>query len=194
MTRAFVRQRALRHPRMLLVVLPAAAAAAAGVAACGSSSTTAHASGGSTAPAGTAAAGLKTAKVGGVTVLTNAKGFTVYSFAPDTSAKSNCNGACAQAWPPVKPAAASTVRAPFATIKRSDGATQLTFHGHPLYTFTGDTSPGQARGNGVNAFGGLWHEAPRPAARRQPAIPRLAPAAATDTNRSHHDTTDGRTS
>lgn len=159
MTSAFVRQRALRHPRMLLV-LPAAAAAAAALAACSSSSTTAHASGGSTAPAATTAAGLKTAKIGGVTVLTNTKGFTVYSFAPDTSTKSNCNGACAQAWPPVKPATASTVKAPFSTIKRSDGATQLTFHGHPLYTFTGDTSPGQAKGNGVNAFGGLWHEAP----------------------------------
>jgi predicted lipoprotein with Yx(FWY)xxD motif len=48
----------------------------------------------------------------------------------------------------------------FTTIKRSDGSTQLTFHGHPLYTFVGDKSPGQASGNGINAFGGLWHEAP----------------------------------
>lgn len=159
MTRAFVRQRALRHPRILLV-LPASAAAATALAACGSSSSTGHASGGGTAAAATTAAGLKTAKIGGVTVLTNAKGFTVYSFAPDTSTKSNCNGACAKSWPPVKPATASAVKGPFATIKRSDGTTQLTFHGHPLYTFVGDTSPGQARGNGVNAFGGLWHEAP----------------------------------
>jgi predicted lipoprotein with Yx(FWY)xxD motif len=146
----------------MLLVLPAAAAAAAALAACGSSSsTTAHSSGGSSnAPASTTAVGLKTTKVGGVTVLTNAKGFTVYSFAPDTSTKSNCNGACATAWPPVKPASASAVKAPFTMIKRSDGATQLAFHGHPLYTFTGDTAPGQAKGNGVNAFGGLWHEAP----------------------------------
>lgn len=159
MTSASVRPRVLRHPRLLLA-LPAAAAVAAALAACGSSSTTTHASGGSRAPAATAAAGLKTAKIGGVTVLTNAKGFTVYSFAPDTSTKSNCNGACAQSWPPVKPAMSSAVKAPYSTIKRSDGATQLTFHGHPLYTFTGDTSPGQANGNGVNAFGGLWHDAP----------------------------------
>jgi predicted lipoprotein with Yx(FWY)xxD motif len=60
----------------------------------------------------------------------------------------------------VKPATTATVKSPFATIKRSDGATQLTFHGHPLYTFVGDKAPGQATGNGVNAFGGLWHEAP----------------------------------
>ena len=162
MTRAFVRPQALRHPRMLLV-LPAAAAAAAALAACGSSSSTAApASGGSSssAPASTTAVGLKTAKVGGVMVLTNSKGFTVYSFAPDTSTKSNCNGACATSWPPVKPSTTSAVKAPYSTIKRSNGSTQLAFHGHPLYTFIADKSPGQATGNGVNAFGGVWKEVP----------------------------------
>jgi predicted lipoprotein with Yx(FWY)xxD motif len=107
----------------------------------------------------------------------------VYSFAPDTSTKSNCNGTCAQNWPPVKgPATASGVKGAFATIKRSDGSTQLTFHRHPLYTFLGDKSPGQASGNGVNAFGGLWHEAPRPAARHPPALRHQAAAEATDTD------------
>ena len=56
------------------------------------------------------------------------------------------------------PATASGVKATFATIKRSDGSTQATFDGHPLYTFVGDTAPGQAKGNGLNASGGLWHE------------------------------------
>ena len=145
--------------RRILLALSAGAAAAA-LAACGSAGTTAHASGGSTTRAA-AAVGLKTAKVGGVTVLTNAKGFTLYSFAPDTSTKSACTGACATSWPPVKgPAAASGVKGAFATIKRPGGSAQLTFHGHPLYTFVGDKSPGQANGNGVNAFGGLWQEAP----------------------------------
>ena len=149
-----------RRLRMLLVP-PAAAAAAAVVAACGSSGTPSStpASGGSSAHAA-AAVGLKTAAIGGTTVLTNAKGFTLYTFAPDTSTTSKCNGACATNWPPVKPGTASGVKGPFATIKRSDGSTQLTFHGHPLYTFILDKSPGQAKGNGVNAFGGLWHEAP----------------------------------
>src|SRR4029079_8331328 len=114
---------------------------------------------------------LKTATVGGVTVLTNAKGFTLYAFAPDTSTTSKCNGACAQHWPPVKvPTTAAGVKGGFATIKRSDGSTQLTFRGHPLYTFVGDKSPGQASGNGINAFGGLVPQSPRPrrrAARRQ---------------------------
>jgi predicted lipoprotein with Yx(FWY)xxD motif len=96
-----------------------------------------------------------------VKVLTNSKGFTLYSFAPDTATKSNCNGACATAWPPQKgPVTASGFTATFGTIKRSDGSTQATFDGHPLYTFTGDTAAGQANGNGVNAFGGLWHEVP----------------------------------
>ena len=164
MFRSPTRRRALTPRRQMLLVVPAAAAAAAALAACGSSGTSASGSG-TTAPsasasASAAAAGLKTAKVGSVTVLTNAQGLTLYSFAPDTSSKSVCNGACATSWPPVTPATTATVKSPFATIKRADGATQLTFHGHPLYTFVGDKAPGQATGNGVNAFGGLWHEAP----------------------------------
>jgi predicted lipoprotein with Yx(FWY)xxD motif len=107
-----------------------------------------------------ASSSLKTLKIGGATVLTNAKGFTLYSFAPDTSTMSKCNGACAQNWPPVKgPVTASGgVKSMFGTIKRSNGTTQATFHGHPLYTFVGDTAPGQDKGNGLNAFGGLWHD------------------------------------
>jgi predicted lipoprotein with Yx(FWY)xxD motif len=142
-------------------VLPAAAAAAAVVAACSSSGTpsAASASGGGSAHAAAAAGSVKTAKIGGVTVLINAKGFTLYSFAPDTSTMSKCNGTCAQNWPPVKgPVTASGVKGTFGTIKRSSGATQATFDGHPLYAFVGDTAPGQAKGNGLNAAGGVWHE------------------------------------
>jgi predicted lipoprotein with Yx(FWY)xxD motif len=156
----------------MLLVLPAVAAAAAVVAACSSSGTpsSTSASGGSSAHVA-AAAGLKTATVGGVTVLTNAQGFTLYTFAPDTSTTSNCNGSCAQNWPPVKPATASGVTGAFATIKRSDGSAQLTFHGHPLYTFVLDKSAGQAHGNGVNAFGGLWYETPASGAAAPAANP-----------------------
>ena len=103
---------------------------------------------------------LKTRKINGVTVLTNAKGFTLYWFAPDTKTKSNCNGSCASIWPPVKgPATAGPgVTGKLGTIKRSDGSTQATYNGHPLYTYVADTAPGQARGNGLNVNGGLWHE------------------------------------
>ena len=165
MTTSHDRPRIRQRRRWALLVLPAGAAGLAALAACGSSGTSASSSGASTPSASTSAAaaasGLKTAKVGGVTVLTNAQGFTLYSFAPDTATKSACNGACATSWPPVAaPANTAVVKAPFATITRSGGSTQLTFRGHPLYTFVGDSSPGQAKGNGVNAFGGLWHEAP----------------------------------
>jgi predicted lipoprotein with Yx(FWY)xxD motif len=106
-----------------------------------------------------AAVGLKTAKIGGATVLTNVKGFAVYSFAPDTMTRSDCTGACAAAWPPVKgPATAGVgLTGKLGTIKRPDGSTQATYNGHPLYTFIKDTGPGTDKGNGVNAFGGLWH-------------------------------------
>ena len=94
-----------------------------------SSSNPAHASG----PAGSGAA-LKTATIGGVAVVTNAQGFTLYSFAPDTATTSKCNGACAQIWPPVTgPATAGQgVTGRLGTITRSDGSKQATYDGHPL--------------------------------------------------------------
>jgi predicted lipoprotein with Yx(FWY)xxD motif len=95
-------------------------------------------------------------------VLTNAKGFTVYSFAPDTATKSNCNGSCAHYWPPVKGplTAGPGVTGTLATITRSDGSTQATYNGHPLYTYVSDTAPGQDKGNGLNLSGGVWHVVP----------------------------------
>jgi len=160
MIKSITRLKARNGLRMLLA-LPAIAATVAVLAACSSSGTSA-AGGGSTStssPAAATAGSLKTATIGGVTVLTNSKGFTLYSFAPDTSTKSNCNGTCAQNWPPVQgQATAAGVKGTFGTIKRSDGSVQATFDGHPLYTFVGDTAPGQAKGNGLNAAGGLWHE------------------------------------
>ena len=166
MITSLTRLKAPNPLRMLLAVL-AVAAAAAVLAACSSSgsssasgSTSTSTSTSTSSPvATTAGSTLKTATIGGATVLTNAQGFTLYSFAPDTATKSNCNGTCAQNWPPVKgPATASGVSGTFSTIKRADGSTQATFDGHPLYTFAGDTAPGQNTGNGLNAAGGLWHE------------------------------------
>jgi predicted lipoprotein with Yx(FWY)xxD motif len=127
----------------------------------GSPSTSASASGSASASASSATA-LKTAQIGGATVLTSAKGFTLYSFVPDTPTKSNCNGACATYWPPVKgPATAGPgVTGKLATITRADGSTQATYNGHPLYTYVADTAPGQAKGNGLNLSGGVWHEVP----------------------------------
>jgi predicted lipoprotein with Yx(FWY)xxD motif len=104
--------------------------------------------------------GLKSATIGGATVLTNARGFTLYFFAPDTPATSRCYGSCAVYWPPVTGAAAAGPGLPgrVGAITRTGGSRQLTYNGHPLYTYIGDSAPGQARGNNLNLNGGLWHE------------------------------------
>jgi predicted lipoprotein with Yx(FWY)xxD motif len=135
----------------MLAAAAGMAAVAMSAAACSSSS--------SSGSVGSGAA-LKTANINGVTVVTNAKGFTLYSFAPDTVTTSKCTGTCAQIWPPVTgPAAAGQgVTGTLGTITRSDGSTQASYDGHPLYTYTADTAPGQAKGNGVNVDGGVWHE------------------------------------
>jgi len=148
---------------------PAGLAAVALVAAaCGSSGSSgtsgSGSSGGGSSPsavaAGSSSSMVKSTTISGVKVLTNAKGFTLYWFVPDTSTKSNCNGACAQYWPPVKgPVTAGTgVTGKIGVITRQDGSKQATYNGHPLYTYVSDTAPGQAKGNGVNLSGGVWHE------------------------------------
>ena len=111
-------------------------------------------------PAPAAPGSLKTATIHGLTVLTNARGFTLYWFAPDTPTRSNCTGTCAAYWPPATgtPVAGPGVTGKVGTIKRADGTIQATYNGHPLYTYIGDTAPGQAHGNGLNLNGGLWHE------------------------------------
>jgi predicted lipoprotein with Yx(FWY)xxD motif len=112
-------------------------------------------------PAATAAGGsLKTMRIGGVTVLTNANGRTLYRFAPDTATRSACYGTCAAYWPPVRGAATAGpgVTGRLGTITRSDGPVQATYDGHPLYTYVGDTAAGQANGNRLNLNGGLWYE------------------------------------
>jgi predicted lipoprotein with Yx(FWY)xxD motif len=142
----------------ILLVLPLAAAAAVALAACGSQGTPSAASshGGGSSPAAAAALSVTTAHIGGATLLTNAKGFTLYAFSPDTSATSKCTGMCAQIWPPLRgPVTAAGVQGTFGTIKRADGSPQATFDGHPLYTYAGDTAPGQTKGNGIK---GLWSE------------------------------------
>jgi predicted lipoprotein with Yx(FWY)xxD motif len=119
------------------------------------------ASAASAGPAAPPTAGtLKTASIGGVTVLTNAHGLTLYWFVPDTATRSACYGTCAVYWPPVAgPATAGPgVTGTLSTITRTDGSAQAVYDGHPLYTYVGDRAPGQANGNGINLNGGVWHE------------------------------------
>ena len=112
------------------------------------------------AGSGSSTALVKVTKIGGVSVLTNSRGFTLYWFAADTPTKSNCHGTCAAYWPPLtgKPAAGPGVTGELGTIRRSGGVTQVTYDHHPLYSYIGDSAPGQASGNNVNLNGGLWHE------------------------------------
>jgi predicted lipoprotein with Yx(FWY)xxD motif len=144
-----------------VLLVPAGLAVAFVIAACSSpSSSTSSGGAASSAPAAAGSSALKTAKIGGATVVTNAKGFTLYWFVPDTATTSKCGGSCATFWPPVKgPATAGAgVTGKLATIKRADGSAQATYNGHPLYTYVGDHAPGQATGDGLNVNGGVWHE------------------------------------
>jgi len=141
-------------------LVPAGAVAAVLViAACGSSSSGSGGSGGSGSSPAASGSTLGTHKVGSATVLTNSKGWTLYWFVPDTSTKSNCNGSCIHYWPPVAGpvTAGSGVTGTLGTITRSNGATQATWDGHPLYTYIGDTGPGTDKGNGLTLSGGVWH-------------------------------------
>src|SRR2546430_2885205 len=112
------------------------------------------------APAAAAGGGvtLKTTTIGGLTVLTNTKGLTLYWFAPDSPAASKCTGSCAAYWPPVTgtPKAGPGVTGKLGTIKRPGGLTQATYDGHPLYTYIGDSAPGQAKGDKLELNGGFW--------------------------------------
>jgi predicted lipoprotein with Yx(FWY)xxD motif len=95
-------------------------------------------------------------------VLANSEGRTLYAFSGDTPKESTCEGACAKAWPPLLVAKGEpqpsngTSAARLGTIERADGSRQVTYAGHPLYSFGGDRKPGEASGQGMSAFGGTW--------------------------------------
>ena len=103
---------------------------------------------------------LQTRTIGDVTVLTDDEGYTLYWFGPDSATKSACLGSCARSWLPVTGPAtwSSGVTGTIGAIVRPGGALQATYNGHPLYTTTADTGPGQTKGNGVWSHGGEWHE------------------------------------
>ena len=99
-------------------------------------------------------------KVGAI--LVDSKGFTVYDFHKDKGTTSSCYGACAGVWPPVltegAPQAGEGASASMlGTTKRKDGTAQVTYAGHPLYTYTADKKPGEANGNDIDSFGAEWY-------------------------------------
>src|SRR6185312_1024458 len=95
-------------------------------------------------------------------VLVDRHGRTLYLVARDSGTTSACTGACAANWPPVvvrvTPLAGSgTTPSDVGTATRPNGSRQLTYNGHPLYTFVNDKNPGDTNGEGINAFGGSWY-------------------------------------
>ena len=96
------------------------------------------------------------------TFLVAGNGMTLYQFDKDKTSKSTCSGQCAQFWPPLitsgKAKTSGAVRGSLlGTTKRSDGKLQVTYKGHPLYSFSQDAKPGDTMGQGFSAFGAKWH-------------------------------------
>jgi predicted lipoprotein with Yx(FWY)xxD motif len=147
------------------------AALALGLAACANNSSSSAGAGGLYGGGGTStgtttssgAAAVATAKVGDLgTVLVNSDGQTLYLFEADTGSTSTCTGECAGIWPALTTSGAPTgsmgaSSSMLGTTTRDDGTTQVTYNGHPVYLYSGDTAAGQANGEGINHFGGLWY-------------------------------------
>jgi predicted lipoprotein with Yx(FWY)xxD motif len=94
-------------------------------------------------------------------ILVDGQGRTLYLFQADTAGKSNCQDACASAWPPYlsggAPTAGTGVTAGRLGTIPGDGGAQVTYHGHPLYHYAGDSEPGDTNGQGLNQFGARWY-------------------------------------
>jgi predicted lipoprotein with Yx(FWY)xxD motif len=153
----------LKNPLSLLLAAAAVALVAFAVAGCGGGGDGQA----SAAPSNSmASAGSSTVGVTDVSglgkILVDSTGRTAYLFEKDTGPKSTCSGACAAEWPPVtttsRPTAGDGLTASMlGTTKRSDGTTQVTYNGHPLYRYAGDNKAGDANGQNLDFFGGEWH-------------------------------------
>ena len=147
----------MKHPRRAalaaLLTVPILAAACGGG---GAGSSPAPSAGGSAAAVGGTVA-TASSPLGSILVAQN--GMTLYMFARDHGSKSACSGACASFWPPytgTPKAGAGLTASLLGSTMRADGSTQVTYDGHPLYTYSGDSAPGATNGQGVNTFGALW--------------------------------------
>lgn len=145
-----------------------AVVAALVIAGCGGGSSTSGPStesgGGEKAPTssegGSGGGAISGAEVEGLgSVLVDSEGMTVYLYTPDEGGtESTCYGGCEAVWAPVlaegKPTAGEgAMSSDLGTTKRKDGSTQVTYNGHPVYTFTGDEAPGEANGQELE---GTW--------------------------------------
>ena len=138
------------------------------LAACGSSGSSGTSSSAATTTSTTTAkssprpASVVDTKTGSLgTFLVDGNGRALYLWAADHGSKSTCSGACAQAWPPLTttgaPKAGGSAKSSLlGTTKRSDGSSEVTYAGHPLYYYAGDSASGQTNGQGSNSFGSPW--------------------------------------
>ena len=154
--RMSVRPSRVLFPAIAIISLALVAAA------CGGANTAASPTSTPTTSATASGATVGTAKDPQLgTILVDAKGRTLYLFEKDQGAKSSCYGGCASVWPPLttggRPQAGPGASAALlGTTSRTDGTTQLTYNGHPLYYYISDTQPGQTSGEGLNQFGAGW--------------------------------------
>jgi predicted lipoprotein with Yx(FWY)xxD motif len=139
-----------------------ALASALVLAACGSStssSTSTASSAGTSSPRPASTISTKTSSLG--TFLVDAKGRALYLWDADHGPMSACSGDCATDWPPLTttgtPTASGQAKSSLlGTTKRADGSREVTYAGHPLYYFAGDSAPGQTSGQGSDSFGSPW--------------------------------------
>jgi predicted lipoprotein with Yx(FWY)xxD motif len=114
------------------------------------------------APSSSGAVTVKAASSPLGTILVDSEGKTLYLFEADSPNMSNCSGGCTAVWPPVTTSGKATAGAGVSagmlgTAKRSDGSMEVTYAGHPLYWFEGDTKAGDTNGEGLTDFGGAWY-------------------------------------
>ena len=134
-------------PVLLVALLAVSAAAATAIGAGGAHTAT------------TATVSLRSTKLG--KILVNSKGITLYLWVKDKGGRSACSGACASVWPLLlisgKPTAGAGVQpSKLGEYKTKSGKYEVTYNGHPLYTFVSDLKPGQTTGQGNTTFGGPW--------------------------------------
>lgn len=142
------------------LAVPLAVVALAGCGNSGNSSNSSSAAPPKTSDGRSATIGVANESLG--KILVNSQGRTLYLFRKDTGTTSTCTGACAANWPPLlengTPAIGSGANASLlGTTTRPDRMKQITYNGHPLYTFVKDTKSGDTNGQGLNFFGGLWY-------------------------------------
>jgi predicted lipoprotein with Yx(FWY)xxD motif len=158
-----IRSLLARMPMPVKLAIPLGAALLA--TACSSAATTSSPgsapAAGSSAGASTTGTVISTQAGSAGAFLTAGSGRAVYLWAADGMNMSACSGACAAAWPPVPAtgtltAAGGAKASDLGTITRSDGTKQVTYDGHPLYYFVGDSAAGQTNGQGSDNFGAKW--------------------------------------